>query len=728
MKQIWFNKKLYVDGLRRLRMTGLTLLAITIILTLFLIWTSNLPGTVFGYANLTPIVSAYMYAAPVLLVFTAFSFLFRRSASDLYHAFPITRTGLYITLSASVFTWAIGTILVTRLLAYICILLQGQAFALAYFVLQTLSYCVGALLIGACTLIGVSITGTRFSAFIVSGLVLFLPRCISALCGYVLTDTAPLLVPTSLGLLFDVTLNIPVMWFLDGFLGMGNYLVGSNFIAKNMLVSYQAQIYTLVLALMYLALGAVAFLKRASETAEKSAPSGRLQHVYRSLISMPLFLLLAIMTARSNDQPYSSGYTILMIFAVLVYFLYELITTKRFKNLLYALYVLPIPVLVCFGIAFGSVLFGKSQMRVLPSASELTGLQLATSLRGSVPSYAELLQSEITFTEPELLQLASGGLTYSYESYNGKRSGSYDRTLILQRKSGGDLVRNISMPSANEIRFDEVTEANASFRAAALALPRDEEIYRIDASAYTYAGKSEDAAALKNLLKLYRADRSKLSYEDLPPSSKAVAIAVPVTKEDTKLTLYKGDAMLDFSLRAEGMHRGKLFSDTYFLTQKTPDTANAAMRFCNGHEQEMKREILATLDSGVSIDWISIGLQLCNIPTDDGALNSEYVNLRSMKDFEENAATYEKDLTVLHMEQIRTLLGTLFSGDYTQPDIQKPFAQFNINVEYTAKDGNYTSQAMSTVYVMLDEKSMQTVLAIFPWQYTYERALQDAVS
>ncbi len=727
MKQIWFNKKLYADGLRRLRMVGLTLLAITVILTLFLIWTSNLSGTVYGYADLTPVLSTYMYAAPVLLVFTAFSFLFRRNASDLYHAFPITRTGLYITLSASVFTWAFGTILITRLLAYLCVLLQGQAFAPAYFALQTLSYCAGALLIGACALIGVSITGTRFSAFIVSGLILFLPRCISALCGFVLTDTAPLLSPIDLGILFDVTLNIPVMWFLDGFLGIGRSLFGSSFAAKNTFVSYQAQLYTLVLSLLYLALGAQAFLRRASETAEKSAPSRRLQHVYRGLISMPLFLLLAILIARDVDQPLGSGHTILIIFAVLVYFLYELITTKRFKNLLSALYVLPIPVLLCFGIAFGTVSYGNAQMRVLPSASDLTGIRLAPS-RGSEPSYAQLLQSEITFTDPELLQLAADGLNYSYESLNSGRWGGYDQTLILQRKNGGDLVRNIRMASSDEVRFSEVMTANAAYRAAALAMPKDEEIYRIATNVYTYGEAYYDAAALRSLFELYREDRSRLSYEDLPPSSTAAAIPAPVSKYDAEMVLYRGDAVLSFALRAEGMHKGRPFSDYYSLTQKTPNTANAAMRFCNDQEQESMQKIQATLNSGVSIDWINIGLQLCNIPTDEGAFNSEYINLRGMKDMEENAAVYEKEQGVLDIQEARALLSTLFSGDYTMPAIDKPFAQFNVNIEYAMEEGSYTSQSMNTIYVVLDENAMQTVLAMFPGQSYEKAALQAAVS
>jgi hypothetical protein len=126
------------------------------------------------------------------------------------------------------------------------------------------------------------------------------------------------------------------------------------------------------------------------------------------------------------------------------------------------------------------------------------------------------------------------------------------------------------------------------------------------------------------------------------------------------------------------MHKYSLFFDYYALTQKTPNAANAAMRFCNDQEQERMQKIQATLNSGVSIDWMDIRLQLCNIPTDEGSFNSEYINLRGMKDLEENAAVYEKKQGVLHIEEARALLSTHFSGDYATPDINKPFAQFNV--------------------------------------------------
>lgn len=722
MKQKWFDKKIYVEGLRSLRMPGLALLIATVVITLFLILTANITRSIYTYMNLTPVLSAYIYLAPVLLVFTAFSFLFRRNASDLYHALPITRKGLYLSLSASVITWLWGTIFITRLLGYLCVLLMGQTFTPVYLALQTLSYFAAALLITACALIGVSLTGTRFSAFTVSGLILFLPRCISVLCGIVLSGSAPLLSSVSQGVFFDFGLNIPVAWFLYGLLGIGHSITNNTLGASWGMFTWQAHIYTFALALIYLALGAVAFEKRASETAERSATSTRMQHVYRSLIAMPLFLLLAALMAEGRGISLGRMDILLLISAVLVYFLYELITTKRFKNLLPALYILPIPVILSFGLAFGTRTYGKAQMAILPAAEELTGIKLA-SVSQSNPTYGELLQAELVFTEPELLKLSAEGLTYSYESFNDNDyySNQNQRSLILQRKTGGDLVRKINLTTLDGLRFNELLLANDAYRAAAMALPKDEEIYQVSYSGPYFDDYSqEDKAILAEILALYRRERSKLSYEEIAPYVTCYGMFSPqaqaaTKEEEERVFFHQGDAILSFGLKTEGIYNGRPFSENYALTQKTPATSNAAMLFANVQEQEALQKARALLNSGDTIEWVNVRLQLCNIPMDNGVFNSEYLDLHGMLDeMIEEDADMEKYAGTLNIEESRSLLSTLLSADFEQPDVTKPFVQFKMSIDYMTEEKHYSFQPTNFVYAELDESTIQALLAYFP--------------
>ncbi len=347
MKQIWFHKKLYVDGLRRLRMVGLTLLAITVILTLFLIWTSNLPAPYTATPTLPPCFPHTVYIALCFWCLRRSPFSSEGTRPIFTMRFPL-RAQAFISrfrppfhLGVRHHSYHAPARLSLRTAAGVCVCARVFCPADAVLLRGRTSdrrmrsdrrihnrypffgvYCIGTYSVPA---------PLHFRALL--------------LCA---DGHGPAAFACSPGLLFDVTLNIPVMWFLDGFLGIGHYLVGSNFAAKNTFVSYQAQIYTLVLALLYLALGPLRSCDAPPKRRKNPRPAGGCSMYTEALSPCRLFLLLAILVARDVDQPLGSGYTILSIFAVLVYFLYELITTKRFKNLLSALYVLPIPVLLCW--------------------------------------------------------------------------------------------------------------------------------------------------------------------------------------------------------------------------------------------------------------------------------------------------------------------------------------------------------------------------------------------
>jgi hypothetical protein len=437
---------------------------------------------------------------------------------------------------------------------------------------------------------------------------------------------------------------------------------------------------------------------------------------------MPLFLLLAALMAEGRGISLGRMDTLLLISAVLVYFLYELITTKRFKNLLPALYILPIPVILSFGLAFGTRTYGKAQMAILPAAEELTGIKLA-SVSQSNPTYGELLQAELVFTEPDLLKLSAEGLAYSYESFkdNDYYSNQNQRCLILQRKTGSDLARKINLTTLDGLRFNELLLANDAYRAAAMALPKDEEIYQVSYSGPYFDGYSqEDKAVLAEILALYRRERSKLSYEEIAPYVTSYGMFSPqaqaaTKEEEERVFFHQGDAILSFGLKTEGIYNGRPFSENYALTQKTPATSNAAMLFANVQEQEALQKARALLNSGDTIEWVNVRLQLCNIPMGNGVFNSEYLDLHGMLDeMIEEDADMEKYMGTLNIEESRSLLSTLLSADFEQPDVTKPFVQFKMSIDYMTEEMHYSFQPTNFVYAELDESTIQALLAYFP--------------
>ena len=102
-------------------------------------------------------------------------------------------------------------------------------------------------------------------------------------------------------------------------------------------------IYSIVLAGIYFVLALICFKKRKSETASSSAINKNLQTVFRTLVSfsvclIPIYMIIDELhdkTVVTADTVFWIG--VLYLLAVITYFLYELISTKKPKNMLKAI-------------------------------------------------------------------------------------------------------------------------------------------------------------------------------------------------------------------------------------------------------------------------------------------------------------------------------------------------------------------------------------------------------
>ena len=134
------------------------------------------------------------------------------------------------------------------------------------------------------------------------------------------------MVTTDLPFLLQSTCNLVVNLIFMAFTNSG-LLIGSQF--------YWSVLYTAGLALLYLILGTFLFQKRKSETAGQSAPNRRLQAVYRIILVMAYCLPVCVWIVDSEVTSIS-GFEVFVLYliAVLIYFFYELLTTKKIKQTL----------------------------------------------------------------------------------------------------------------------------------------------------------------------------------------------------------------------------------------------------------------------------------------------------------------------------------------------------------------------------------------------------------
>ncbi|MGM9681500.1 MAG: hypothetical protein ACI3XR_08350 [Eubacteriales bacterium] len=359
MKKQFFSKGLYLEGLRQLKLIGILLSVIFCLIAVIppvgqgIVSLHNLAETHTYNPGYTPtpdkidgvlmnpvIIAVFLVIAPIL-VFILFGFLNKRKNSDFYHAIPHTRLSIFLSFYAAVMTWVAIMIVSSSLCAIIGYAIFPQFFIPRYtdlLLFMLTCFVISALSVGA-ALIASSLSGTTATNILLTVLILYLPRITLTALNSILMSTLPIIPSGHSFLLFDNSCNLlfsfVANFFTDTLFRRSPYI--------NSMTSVHGLIYTAVLAVIFTVLAAILFIRRKSESAERSAPSKRLQATYRIIVTMIvcLFACMLIFSLICNKDTYIDseifGIIVLYIAALVVYFAYELITTRKWKNLLRAM-------------------------------------------------------------------------------------------------------------------------------------------------------------------------------------------------------------------------------------------------------------------------------------------------------------------------------------------------------------------------------------------------------
>lgn len=208
MKKKNFDAGLYREGLRQLRVFGITMLAIFVLasvlvplsdavsLSAYPEWSPSYTVHYSSYLSQNPLILLSFPVAAPLLTLALFGFLNKRNACDLYHAIPQTRNALFFSFFAAIVTWLVILIAVPALVSEaVCLLFPKY---LEIYPLSALQICTQALIasigVAAAVLLAMSMTGTIFTNLVVALLINFpaagvdlcrvlLPGFRTSLCG-----------------------------------------------------------------------------------------------------------------------------------------------------------------------------------------------------------------------------------------------------------------------------------------------------------------------------------------------------------------------------------------------------------------------------------------------------------------------------------------------------------------------------------------------------------------
>ncbi len=409
MKKI-FSVKLYIEGLKRIKLAGIAAAIAVILLNALLPLIEivndhrryDITGVIGHSVNS---VEPYeflpfgllMLAFGAIFAYSMFSFLNERNRSDFFHAIPHKRICVYLSFVSAIFTWIFAILAVsTGLNAILYSFSQYHSVNLSVVLVTPLVMLVASTMVAAFMTLAMTLTGTVISNVLIFVLVLLFGRTVGQIFVTALRELAPIV---KYG---DSFLNYLELEFSLPF----QLLTGEGFDNAPLVI------YTAVVTLLIFAVGALCYMRRRSETATKSAPSRFLQHVYRTAISLPFFLFI-VLTAITDGLDLSTQLALLVV-ALLVYCLFELMTTKKIKSLVKALPMMVIPILLS-GIFTGAVYLSRNAvLNQVPSLDEVESIGKQESISYN-PTYRELRTNDTFISSDEAKELVLKALERNVE-------------------------------------------------------------------------------------------------------------------------------------------------------------------------------------------------------------------------------------------------------------------------------------------------------------------------
>lgn len=583
----FFSFKLYIEGIKKSRLQGITIGAIVTALTALipliqLLTVRDYPSI--DYTPSTTVISPSEFAIPLLLLLfltpiltlNMFSYLNKRSESDFYHSIPFTRPCTYFSFLAAVLTWLIATLVVSlSLTTLLWSFVPYTAFAAATPLLIFGAYFLACLLLTAFTMLAMTLTGTFISNLLIFALLFGFVRITGALFVYCLEGQYPMLVtaltPGRL-LLPEFNLPISLLTSIISFKGATAYENASLWI------------YTAIVSVLLIAVGCIVYTKRRSEMAGRSAPNRILQHVYRCAITLPMAFVIAYYIIEEGLDV--DTLLILIVLTLIIYYLYEILTTKRLKNCLKA--TLFLPVLVVGGLIFGGgvTIASNAAANYAPDADELKSVSIyQDSTQRYGITYGDLKTQTIEITDSETLQFVAEKLAEMKDTVSKKGTSAYlypfnynyddkvnyaDKiTLKITEKSGRVCGRTfrLTVEDYNQL-ITHFTESK-EYEEALLSIPTEEEVLNL----WVCGCNMENETVWRCFTSEYNAlsREQKIAYQNL----------------------YSNDM---FTLEVWGAVGVQSFNESYQLTPEyVPQTCKLVMEIARQDSQDIYQTILSAI-------------------------------------------------------------------------------------------------------------------------------------
>ena len=604
----FFNLRLFLEGLKRLRVVGVAsaILAVSVsalIPVCYWITSAERQYTLFMESSEVVIPTACMTLLAPIFFFALFSFLQKRKESDFFHAIPYTRTCVYVSFTAAalVFVWAIQLVSsLTAAILWSCV--PDMVFEMGGLIAFTLLSMLAAAMLSAFMMLSLTVTGTAGSCIMLFFLFATFTRTV---LGIFLGSLAIIrILPTEV---LGTSSFLSPYWLLPLNL-LSNVFQASE--GEALLYSLPNLLYSIVVTLALFVLAGWLYNRRRSEMAGNPAPGHRTQAVFRILITMVPALLIPLFMIIEGGEP--SLILVLVVITLLVYFLYELITTKRVRNMLKAAPSLAFVAAGC--ILFTLVFTGYKSMVIREDieADEIRSVSVeGTNLTTS--HFRSVLLDHYRTDDGEILSLIADRLAYSQAHWrNYAQSGERRVRVTIYMKDGRKLYRYINVTDKQYKDLQKSYQKLESIKTEIYRLPTEKEtsnryiVVTINGVSPRYLVLT-DHAYEEELMEIFREEYEALSTaerENLGQSRKAGNLV---------------------TLRIDGKVHGEPYSDFYYISEKLPRTWNYFMTVYMADRANYYTSAYQAI-TGTADEVLDAFVRDCEIP--DFKTDNQYVSLR----------------------------------------------------------------------------------------------------
>ena len=560
LSKTFFNFRLFIEGLKRLRVIGIAVAILMVTVSALVpaaTWishSSDYHSTLEMGDNVLCVPVGLMTFLAPFFFYTLFSFLQKRKESDFFHAIPYTRTCVYVSFTAA----ALAFVFIIQLA---CALTAGTLWSIAprincdlgSLVRYTLISMLGAAMLSSFMMLARTLSGTAGSCMLLFVLFASFTRIV-AMFFLGCMETIRLL-PT--GDMWDGSFFAPA-WFLP--FAVFEYLFTPT-VAASVMYTLPNILYSLVVTAAVYTLAGVIYKSRRSEMAGNPAPGKRTQTLFRVLFTMPLALLIPFSLITTNQDVDLGLFLIIVVAVLLVYFLYELITTKRARNMLKAIPGLGIVAAAC--ILFSLVFLGYRSF-VINDEIEVEDVKTVSVHSSTLTegNYQRILLNQYRTDDPEVVRLITERYNDSLSHWRVNYYDGMQRIRVpIRLKSGRTLERRIYMGD------DQIREVKEEYRSidglydAIYRLPKDKEI--TGANCFIEAGQAyyidpmrSENGDFDELMRIFREE-----YDALSPQQQEALINNNGDRRDHMLTL-----------RLNGIVKGETYADYYTITSELPRT------------------------------------------------------------------------------------------------------------------------------------------------------------